>query len=134
MKELRIFFANAKGDDANQIESLMALATRLLVKGTGRDVKMTSGLRDFEANFARTGSWEAWQRDVAQGIDYLSREPRYNGAVVPGRRVGKATAAILQGFLYTGKPVLLLEADALVVVRECVKVEERNWTTGWEVR
>jgi hypothetical protein len=134
--DLRAFLAHAKGVSPDAIEEMIQRTLAALRPvAHGRKVVITSGLVDWEAHFARCGSWEAWQRDVAQGIDYLTREPRYHTIVVPSPRVGKATAAIVEGFLYTGKPaLLLLESGELSVITECVRVAERDWQQGWEVR
>jgi hypothetical protein len=135
MIDLRVFLANAKGDSPEVIADMIQRATFPLRKiSNGRTVIVTSGLDDFGRHFSRCGSWDAWARDVVQGIDYLSREPRYHGFVVPTLRCGAATANIIRGALGVGKPVLRLDGAELIIVKECSKVAERDWKAGWELR
>jgi hypothetical protein len=135
MEDLRAFLAHAKGDDPNAIADMTrraALALRLIAHG--RSVVVTSGISDWERHFSRCGSWPAWARDVAQGVDYLSREPRYHTFIVPTERVGAGTAQVIQGALGVGKPVLRLDEESLTVVTECEKVAQGDWKTGWVCR
>jgi hypothetical protein len=135
VQDLRAFLANAKGDAPDAIDDMVtraALALRLIAHG--RPVVVVSGFDDYQRHAARCGSWDAWCRDVAQGIDYLSREPRYHAIVLPSSRVGAATAKIVEIAFFVGKPVLLLDGKNLSQAKTITKVAERDWQKGWEVR
>jgi hypothetical protein len=135
MNEIRVFLAHAKAASDEEIQSATDRARNALREiANGKTVAVTTGRDDYQRHFARCGSWDAWARDVGQGIDYLSREPRYHAIVVPTPRVGAATANIVRIALAVAKPVLLLTDRRLTKVATVVQVSARDFRTGWEVR
>lgn len=139
-QELRIFIAHAKSDDGlAEMLSVVTLAVRKTFPN--REPVVTLGRDDYERNFQRAGSWDAWTREVAIGVHPTTREPRYHGIVVPGEarpygahaRVGAATQSIVGQALGMGKPVLLFANGTLTQAKKVVKVAPRDFKTGWEV-
>jgi len=96
-------------------------------------IKIIAASEEFESNFARCGGWDAWAKDVATGVGFADRKPRYRGFVLTDYEVGRATASILEQGLGAGKPVFFFENGTL---RRVLKVEEGdtdNWQSGWRV-
>lgn len=124
----RVFFAHRKNEDRFSIEEALEAAAHLL----GPDTHIVSGVRDWEDHFGRCGGWTGWTRDVAQGVDYLTRAPRYDAFIVPDADIGKATRDIVAFALDVKKPVLYWQPGG--VASRVVGVapnESGDWKAGW---
>lgn len=134
MNEIRAFLAHAKSDTDEEIQSATDRSRNALREiAKGKTVVVTTGRDDYQRHMSRCGSWDAWARDVGQGIDYISREPRYHTIVVPSERCGAATANIVKVALSVGRPVLRLDGTKLTKVARVVQVAARDFKTGWRV-
>ena len=131
MPTMRIFFANGRGDSDADVERAVARVRDALMSQFGADVEVTSGKDDYKANFSRCGSWDAWIRDVAVGIRFADRTPRYHALMCPTREVGKATARIVELALGASKPVLLWEGGQARSVISVRAVDAENWKAGY---
>lgn len=122
-----IFYAHAKHHSNADIDA----AVEQLRTATGATV--VAGRDDFSENFARCGGWDAWCRDVAAGIRYHDRKPRYDAIICPDRIIGKATATIVEVALERGKPVLYWQPgeEARVVWDVETSENEDSWKAGW---
>lgn len=132
--DLRLFIANARSDDESELTRLKTAIEIAAIKAfPAKTVIVTLGRDDFFTHKDRLGSWEAWNRDVATGIHPTTREPRFHGIVIPHDRFGAATAQIAQYAFGIGKPVLKWSAErGLTVAKSVVKVNERDFKTGWK--
>lgn len=96
---------------------------------------ITLSRADWQKNYSRLGSWDAWERDVAQGIRYLDRQPNYHVFVCIQTDVGKSTAHVLNMALQAKKPVLYLDLETRhidPVIRVCT-VDPENFVSGWMI-
>jgi hypothetical protein len=135
MKIKRIFLAHPKGLDDGELEALRQRAQGALEKlSAGRAaVQVTLGKDDFDARWSTLGSWEAWAKEVAIGVGWADREPRYHAIVVVDKRLGNATRLIVQHAMAAGKPVLRLHEDEMLTVVQAVVQVGESWKDGWEV-
>lgn len=133
--ELRVFVAHRKDDSLDLGALRDAIYAALVLESKGRrEVRVTLGRDDYNANASRLGSWNAWIRDVATGLDYVTREPRFHAYIVPDERIGKATAEILAMALHCRKPVLRwLGNGQFRPISLVQKVAERDFKSGWAV-
>jgi len=129
----RFFFAHPKAMAADEITNTRtALLQWMKVKQPEIAIELTSGRDDYDRHFARCGSWDSWAEDVATGIDYMSREPRFHGFIVPGKSVGAATARILRSALSARKPVWIWTGAGLVPVYSLSRVGT-SFKDGWSL-
>ena len=136
MTEVRVFYATKKDANEYDSEELRArIQTTLLAHLPEKAVTVVGALTDYEERFAQYGTWEGWQLDVATGVRFNDRQPRYHMFIVTDREIGRATAAILQGALELRKPVLFFEvgARALHHVRGVSTDDSDDWKGGWRV-
>lgn len=136
MKTVRAFLAHSKGDDAMKIADLRARVWKILeAASAGRNpVAVIPGRDDFEENFKRCGSWDAWARDVVERIDHATRDPVYSAIVVTDWRVGAATARIVEAALRHGTRIFALNGANLVPIKSIEVLSDGNFRMGWEVR
>lgn len=131
----RFFLAHPKSMDALEIERVgQAVLHFMQAKQPGMEIVLTSGRDDYDRNFSRCGSWDAWATDVAIGLDYMSREPRYHGFVATDRVIGAATARIVERALGAAKPVWVWHDDlrALVTIGRITRVAQ-DFKAGWRL-
>jgi hypothetical protein len=97
------------------------------------NVVMTSGEDDFNENMARLGGWDAWEHDVATGIRYDDRQPRFHAIILSDSEFGKATASIARQALTANKLVMFYDSRTTELgrVAEIITLDEHNWKTGW---
>lgn len=97
------------------------------------NVVMTSGEDDFNENMARLGGWDAWEHDVATGIRYDDRQPRFHAIILTDSEFGKATASIARQALTANKLVMFYDSRTAELnrVAEIITLDEHNWKTGW---
>lgn len=103
----RWFLAHTKQTPDEEIDGWVnGLAVRLTSPENVAEV--TSGRDDYAARARAMGGWSVWVKDVARAEDW-SGDPLYHGIVVPvldfdQPAVGRATYALVEGFLSAGKP------------------------------
>jgi hypothetical protein len=134
MDEFRVFHALRKGappQEASQLKIELREALRRIVPQLS--VAVTSAEEDFNTNMARLGGWDAWEHDVATGVRYSDRQPRFHAVALTELEFGKATANIVRQALTAGKLVLHLEPQTrdLGRVGHVVTVDDSNWKLGW---
>jgi hypothetical protein len=96
-------------------------------------IKIIAASEEFDSNFARCGGWDAWAKDVATGVGFADRKPRYRGFVLTDHEVGRATASIVEQGLAAGKPVFFFENGLLRHVHKVEEGDIDNWQSGWRV-
>ncbi len=134
MPSYRFFIAHPKSYSEEEIARLTgAVRAHMQMKQPGVEIVLGSGRDDHAAHFNRLGSWDAWAADVAVGIFFESREPRYHGFVVPEGPLGKATAQILHAALQAGKPVWIWDGVSLRIAGEIRQVGT-DFKNGWVIR
>jgi hypothetical protein len=134
----RFFLAHRKADTDDELAAHLAAArAALLPLSEGRPFEIVLGRDFFASDFKRLGSWEAWAMEVAQGVDYATREPLFHAIVVPpgcpGSRVGAATAHIVRSALLAKKPVCRLMEGCLVRVTTVRQADPNDWRCGFEM-
>ena len=132
--EFRVFHALRKGASQQESQTLsteIREAMRRIVPDL--NVVVTSAEADFNDNMARLGGWDAWEHDVATGVRYSDRQPRFHAVALTELEFGKATANIVRQALTAGKLVLHLEPQTrdLGRVGYVVTVDDSNWKLGW---
>jgi hypothetical protein len=134
----RVFIAAAKDADPFKVDAIAEIvkekfSSALTERGIdGLEVVKASD--DFNANFARCGGWDAWINDVARGVDYMYRTPRYNAIVVLSEYVGKATGSIVRLALQHDRMVLLMGenggSERVIGIEE---IDANDYKGGWRV-
>lgn len=135
MIERRFFLAHAKGDDDARIRDLLETA-RTAVGRFAREApyKITTGRDFFDRRFKGAGSWEAWTREVATGIDRATFEPLFHGILVPAGPVGAGTSRIIEHALTARKLVIAFERGGLVATVVGVRcTSQKDWQTGYRL-
>lgn len=132
--EFRVFHALRKGASQQESQTLsteIREAMRRIVPDL--NVVVTSAEADFNDNMARLGGWDAWEHDVATGVRYADREPRFHAIILTDTEFGKATSSIARQALTAGKLVMYYESSTtdLHRVGEIITLDEHNWKTGW---
>lgn len=99
------------------------------------NVALTDSGEWYKEQFGACGTWESWIWETVAGRDYGTREPHFNGFVVYGDRLGRASAGIVDLALRNNRAVLALRAnDAPVeLVKSLALIDETDMVTGWRV-
>jgi hypothetical protein len=132
--DFRVFHALRKGASPMEAQTLRAEikdALRRIVPDL--NVVVTSAEEDFNENMARLGGWDAWEHDVATGIRYDDRQPRFHAIIITDSEFGKATSSIVRQALTASKLVLFYDSNStdLNRVEKVITLDEHNWKTGW---
>lgn len=134
IEEFRVFHALRKGASPQEASTLK-VEVRDAIRRIAPQLNavVSSAEDDFNENMARLGGWDAWEHDVATGVRYSDRAPRFHAFVITETTFGKATASILRQAITAGKLVLFYDPQAVALSRvgEVVTVDESNWKTGW---
>lgn len=93
--------------------------------------RLTTAKTDWQVNFERAGGWDEWVQGVV-GQSFASGNYRYDGFVVAGRNLGKASAQIVQLALIRRAPVILFEDGRLVKSVQYV-YQAGGWKDGFLV-
>lgn len=136
MTLFRIFLAHAKGDSDQQIKWWCDHISRKIHASAthGTAFSIVLGRDDYEQNFKRCGSWDAWTQDVVDRIDHATRESVYHAIVVPHESIGAATAKIIENALVKSLPVIRIdEGGAFMRVVGVDRVSE-SYKDGWRLR
>lgn len=115
----RVLLTHPKNVSDEEINALADEACAV-IRGAlpDRDVIVTPGRDEYAQTFRRCGTWDAWARNAATGVEYGTGLPRYHAFVVaPAASVGRATSGILRHALASNKPVFLLSGGVLSRVR-----------------
>jgi len=128
-----VFLATPKGMEEAEIEKYYASVVEKFVPALdGIELLVVKAEDDYREHFARCGSWEAWTRDVGQGVDYLFRTPRYNCIVCVQQSIGKATADIVRYALEGNRMVVLAnESGGFDRVTRVDEMDSQNYRSGW---
>jgi len=132
--EFRVFHALRKGAPPQEAAALKADIRESLRRVVPTlNVIVTDAVEDFDANMARLGGWDGWESDVAMGVRYSDRAPRFHVIVLTDTEFGKATASIARQAVMAGKLVLFMESQTREISRvaEIVTLDENNWKSGW---
>lgn len=132
MTTVRVFIAHAKGDADDRLATLKDdISAALDRMSAGRKTVEVTLARDYYfAHSARLGSFEAYAREVAHGVHYLTREKNFDMIVLVDARLGAATQQIVKLALGIAKPVVLWQTGDFVKVTDVVQVS-RDMKTGW---
>jgi hypothetical protein len=87
----------------------------------------------YREEFPRFGSWDGWTYEIANGVNYNSRTPRFTAVVLVASQIGRGTKQIVEKCLQADKPVLLLAEDRLNRVVAVEEIDSENWQNGWRV-
>jgi len=132
--EFRVFHALRKGAPPQEAAALKAdIRESLRRVAPTLNVIVTDAVEDFDVNMARLGGWDGWESDVAMGVRYSDRAPRFHAIVLTDSEFGKSTASIARQALTAGKLVLFMEPQTrdLARVAEIITLDENNWKSGW---
>ena len=132
----RIIILHKKTDPIEQIDAWAKQLEALAEATSGMKglYTITSAREDHAARSGNAGSFEAWARDVAVGIDPQTRQPRYDWFIVVGNgSMGKITAQIVKMALERNAPVYWLGPDAICRKVEKVEWAGGQWKDGWSV-
>jgi hypothetical protein len=135
MSEYKVFLATPKGALDTEVESAYATVQVKFQQSVpdGVAVSVTRAVDDWTSNFKRCGSWDAWAHDVAAGVDYEFRTPRYNAVVCTTETVGKATAQIVEHALEAEKMVAVQTNGTVQRVYGVEAIDPENWKAGWHL-
>lgn len=128
-----VFLATPKNADRESVEQLEAhVVERFTPALEGIQLHIVRAEDDYRDHFARCGGWEAWCRDVGQGVDYMFRTPRYNCIVCTQRQVGKATADIVRFALEGMRMVVAVrEGGGFDRVYRVATLDANDYKAGW---
>lgn len=128
----RFFLAHPKSYGDGEIEAACRRAQiALAAVSKGKPFVITPGRAFYEQRFKAAGSWEAWTREVATGVDPVTRAPIFHAILVPGTGCGAGTARMVEHAISAGKPVFSFdEAGARRVVRVTCDNRE-DWQNGY---
>lgn len=106
---MRYFLAHSKRDGENQavLDARLQLARSIL----GDEHEVVFARDDFLQNADSEGGWNGWCRAISDRTDPDTGTRFYDGILVLGNRVGKATAAIVEHALEVGVQVFVLEDE-----------------------
>jgi hypothetical protein len=132
----KVFLATPKDADEHFVSSVATEALEKFKTALEHgDVEIVTASDDYRDNFGRCGGWDSWCRDVAQGVDYVYRTPRYNAILCTQMHVGKATASIARLALEAGRMVLVRTPDCSYKrVSAVVENDPNDYKAGWGLR
>jgi hypothetical protein len=127
---INVFLAHNKGDSDVRLAHLEEV---LIILHPQFDLHITRGFVDWQKNFARFGTWEAWINNIVEGRAFGSTFYNYDAVVVPNVEVGKATAGIIRLCLEKQKPCKYFDGLALHRIVTCRTEDAQNYQAGWKV-
>jgi len=74
MATVNVFVANAKSDSEDTVQSAIEKFKLRFSKNT---YVFVTGFQDWQLNFKRLGSWDAWEKNVVYGMKYGTVEVWY---------------------------------------------------------
>lgn len=138
---MKLFLAHKKYPEEEQARGEQEIARfrqEVIEALSGReDLVLVNARTFFEERFKAAGSWNAWCKEIATGTDYLTREPYFDGVVVPEGetfpRFAAGTGKIVECCLEAQKPCLLLMGGRLIPIASVKNIDPEDFFTGWEV-
>lgn len=129
---MRVFYAHPSSESPKGIlEDLKRLSGLLSGRGA-YDVRIVAGRQDFDANFR--GNWDGWAESIVSRVHSITRKPRYDVVVIPGRCCGRVTAKIIHFALKRDRPVFTWDREASLKRVELVSITDSNdWATGFSL-
>ena len=128
---MRVFYAHPSSESVQGIDSAITQLSSLL-SSRGGDARIIPARKDYDTNFR--GDWDRWADSTATATHSVTRKPRYNLFVVPGRYCGRATARIVQSALKAERPVFTWDRDqSLQKVTQIEVSDPDDWTTGYHL-
>jgi hypothetical protein len=129
----RFFLAHSKACGELELDELRRIATVALeVLSKGQPFEVVMGRDYFNARYKAAGSWNAWTREVAASVSYLTREPIFKAILVPQGPIGAGTAKIVQEALAVRKPVFSFDREGKCIQIVGLEVKNSaNWQGGW---
>jgi hypothetical protein len=104
------------------------------VLSKGQPFEVVMGRDYFNARFKAAGSWNAWTREVAASVSYLTREPIFKAILIPQGPIGAGTAKIIQEALSVRKPIFTFDRDGKWTRVLGLEVKGMgSWQDGWNL-
>jgi hypothetical protein len=134
-KTVRVFLAHSKSDAEGSIAAMKSMLISVLTRAAAgtANVLVVTGRDDYEENFKRCGSWDAWAMDVVDRIDFATRDRVYKALAVTSVYVGSATAKMIERALAVGTRLMLINGFELQAIVGIEKVAD-DFKAGWRVR
>jgi hypothetical protein len=131
----RFFLAHSKSRGDLEIDELRRITVVMLgALSRGQPFEVVMGRDYFHARFKAAGSWDAWTREVATAVSYLTREPIFKAILVPEGSVGAGTAKIVKEALAVRKPVFTFDRSGKWTRILGVEVKHSDdWKDGWSL-
>jgi hypothetical protein len=130
-----VFLATPKDLDPDEVTRFYTLTLdkfKKIPELETLEVNVVKAEDDYREHFSRCGGWDAWTRDVGQGVDYVYRTPRYNCIVCISQTVGKATADLVRHALEGNRMVVLIHPDGRFDrIWQVVEIDSNNYRSGW---
>jgi hypothetical protein len=129
MPESRWFMAHSKDVELPRLE----LWSKKLTEKLSTDewpATITTGRDDYETRAMALGGWKSWCSDVGCCRKY-DGQPMYHGVIVPlgvsNAVVGRATAALVQGFLDQQKHAYTWDLTSFKRIMRIEEIGLDNW-------
>lgn len=146
MTQATIFVAHAKADAD---EFVAASVARFKNRFPNTDCTFILGRDDWQISFRKSGSWEAWQKNVVYGVRYGTDKRKFDCIFLLDLIVGKATAKIVEHALEAGTRTVVQvrmdssgpDADGNIHMLEQyafkrvtgIQTVSDDWKNGWRV-
>lgn len=93
---------------------------------------VTTTVEAYNTFFKDVGSWEAWVREMVNGVDYISQEDHYTNYLCIDMTIGKGNSMLVEKILENGKPCNFYNEGELFPVTGVRQVGE-SWVDGFEI-
>lgn len=87
----------------------------------------------FREKFDSCGDWDSWVWETVTGKDYGTRRRHFDGFVVLGDRLGKASAGIADLALRNGRAVLAWKEPDFQTVKTVSVLDAEDVRAGWTI-
>jgi len=131
---VRVFLAHSIAHSDAEIAQFKADIRKIFVAAGIEESAIVEGREDFKENFATAGGWRGWPHDVVTRRDYLTGENVYDGFILPGYTMGKATGQMLEYAKDRGRDVFALTESGLFDVTAIICEDSSNAKTGWHAQ
>ena len=129
---MRVFYAHPSSESTRGIFSAVLELSDLFTQRGSTGAQIIAARKAYDTNFR--GDWDEWAESTTTAIHAVTRKPRYNLFVIPGRYCGRATARIVQSALEAGRPVFTWDRDqSLQKVTQIEVSDPDDWTTGYHL-
>lgn len=118
----------------NEISEAVAKTKNGLSSGLGLNGAMlVDSVSWYREQFDACGNWDSWIWETVTGRDYATRDRHFDGFVVYGSRLGRASAGIASLAIQNGRAVLSWDGEAVKTVRSIERVDSNDMTAGWVI-